>query len=336
MVKNLVKGVVYSKFDEKMGPVPWRWEAPRIPHRVLEILSTDALNLSYGNLSRPKELAMVPLPDAGLKAWVKYMRYTDCQKRGGMCETTLSVIFDEGDDVVFYKYKEDFEEIINEYGNKIVSIEEAKNDVDAIQSLMQDFFNEINDLGNNLRNAELSSSGSEKEFPNSKVTEKFKLVICGNPNVGKTSLVLRYTKQAFRKTYLPTLGVNLSSKTIKVDNGLVTVVCWDLAGQLKFQAFREQFYKGSSGRIIVFDLTDRKSFDDVKDWYKDLQKVDDGVPYLIIGNKNDLKTERVISKGEIQELKKELGCDVVETSALTGSNTDNAFKELIELMARSN
>ena len=121
----------------------------------------------------------------------------------------------------------------------------------------------------NFRAKEISLPSS-KEFPEKIIRDekivdyRFKLVVVGDPGVGKTSVILRFTDNAFLRTYVPTLGVNITEKIFQDKDKLLEVIIWDIAGQNKFQIMRRHFYQGSEAILLIFDLTNRSSFKSIK------------------------------------------------------------------------
>ena len=165
-----------------------------------------------------------------------------------------------------------------------------------------------------------------------------KTPLCWDAGVGKTYLVLRFSENAFTRKYVPTLGVNVSDKIVRVDKSIVQLVLWDLAGQTKFQYMRHSFYQGSDGVFFIFDLTNLKTFNKVREWYKDVQKNLKNTPNLngfLIGNKNDLLDKRVITKKDGKQLAEDLNLGYIETSALTGENVIQAFHEIAKELLKS-
>ena len=157
----------------------------------------------------------------------------------------------------------------------------------------------------------------------------------GDPRVGKTSTILRFTDQAFRGTYIPTMGVNLSEKQIQFEDDSIEFILWDIAGQSKFQTTRKHFYRGAHGLLLVFDLTRPETFKSVGKWQLDIRRhLDMEIPGLIMANKNDLVDQRRVSIEEISKLADELGLEYFETSALTGENIDGAFYRLGDLILK--
>ncbi|MFX1599865.1 MAG: GTP-binding protein [Promethearchaeota archaeon] len=162
---------------------------------------------------------------------------------------------------------------------------------------------------------------------------RFKFVIIGNHEVGKTSLVRRFVENKFSHDYRATIGLNILSHSIEFFGNNIVYSLWDVGAQMYFKRFRQTYYLGTQAAFIVFDLTDRKSFESVKEWFKELDDFIGGreIPIIIIGNKTDLKDQRAISYEEGVKLvsvlsdKPNLKISYIETSALTGENVEDAF-----------
>ncbi|MFX0140087.1 MAG: Rab family GTPase, partial [Candidatus Hodarchaeota archaeon] len=164
-------------------------------------------------------------------------------------------------------------------------------------------------------------------------------IIVGDPNVGKTSLILRYTDNAFRRNYVPTLGVMVSDKIFKIEDSVVQLTLWDIGGQQKFARMREQFYRGSDAVFLVFDLTQPESFNNIPKWFSDVvEQLKDRSERLIgfiIGNKRDLINQREIKPDMANQLAKQLDLGFIETSALLGENVNDAFSKVANLLFKS-
>ncbi|WFC97793.1 GTP-binding protein [Malassezia yamatoensis] len=106
---------------------------------------------------------------------------------------------------------------------------------------------------------------------------------------------------------------------------------WDTAGQERFRTITTAYYRGAMGILLVFDLTDEKSFNDIRNWYKDVeQHASEGVRKILVGNKCDWEEKRAVTKEQAEELAKELGISYVETSAKSSTNVDEAFFKLAQ------
>ncbi len=163
-----------------------------------------------------------------------------------------------------------------------------------------------------------------------------KLVVLGDAAAGKTSLINQYTEHSFKEDYKPTLGVNILTKDVYVDEFDVDtrLILWDLAAQDKYALSRVLFFQGCSGALFVFDLTRSTTLTNIESvWYRDYLKYSSnpkGNDYLLIGNKLDLKEIRSISRQEGEDLSNHLNCiEYMETSAKYGDNVEEAFKKLV-------
>lgn len=158
---------------------------------------------------------------------------------------------------------------------------------------------------------------------------KWKVIVLGEPAVGKTSLMLKYTEKKFQELYIPTVGCQVSKKEIIVDEKNIELFIWDLAGQTKFMGVRHIFYEGSHGFFLIYDVTNKESFVKTANWYKDVRK---SKPFkkdamgILIGNKIDMADQRVISSNDGEVLAKKMNIDFRETSAKTGENIDEIFE----------
>jgi small GTP-binding protein len=152
----------------------------------------------------------------------------------------------------------------------------------------------------------------------------------GDGSVGKTSMVFQYSERNFQERYIMTIGSNFAIKSLVLDDTKIKIQIWDLAGQKHFSFVRPPFYRGSSGTLYVFDLTRRQSFDNLLNWKEEVETVIKK-PFILIGNKNDLHEDRLITEEEAVSFAKEMGAlKYYETSAKTGENLDLAFLTLVK------
>lgn len=157
-----------------------------------------------------------------------------------------------------------------------------------------------------------------------------KILTIGESAVGKTCILLRFTDNKFMKNHLTTIGIDYKSKTIKVKNMSVKLKIWDTAGQERFRNITQQYYKGADGILLVYDITDRNSFEKVREWMKQIQSntSKEKVGLILVGNKCDLE-ERQVSTEEGQALAKEFGILFSETSAYKDVNVNECFENLV-------
>jgi small GTP-binding protein len=149
-----------------------------------------------------------------------------------------------------------------------------------------------------------------------------KLLTLGESYVGKTTLILNNMNPNIKTTNLerlyPTIGVDYQKKSVTIDNRNINVEIWDTAGQEKFKKITSQYYNGADGIILIFDITNKKSFEKISFWIQDLSnKIDlDNTCLILIGNKTDLKDQRKVSVEEAQKYAAQYNIEYYEVSAL--------------------
>ena len=159
----------------------------------------------------------------------------------------------------------------------------------------------------------------------------FKVVLIGDSGVGKSNLLMRYTKGDFNIESKTTIGVEFATKTIKTQsNNVIKAQIWDTAGQERYRAITNAYYRGAVGALLVYDVTSMKSFMHVSDWLKELKQfADTNIVILLVGNKTDLKDKREVKKEEAAAYADTHHLAFIETSALDCSNVDLAFDRII-------
>ena len=153
--------------------------------------------------------------------------------------------------------------------------------------------------------------------------DKYVLKICssGSYQVGKTSLIRRYAEGTFASNYMPTIGVDITSKLITVNNQQVKLILHDTAGQEVFGRLRRFYYEGSVGCLVIYDITRRDTFESVEHWVADYRSVrGDDKPLVLIANKIDLEDQRTVSTKEGQALADSYGIPFYECSAKLGGD----------------
>lgn len=116
----------------------------------------------------------------------------------------------------------------------------------------------------------------------------FKILTIGESGVGKTSVLLRYTENRFIPSFLSTIGIDYKSKCVNINNTNYLLQIWDTAGQERFKTITQQYYKGTDGILLIFDITDKNSFIKLKDWVLQIQEQVSDFSMVLIGNKSDL------------------------------------------------
>ena len=159
----------------------------------------------------------------------------------------------------------------------------------------------------------------------------FKIVVIGDPSVGKTSVIRRFSENKFSTSYLPTIGADFNLKVIELPDAQVIMTVWDIGGHERFQEIRAFYYSGAHGGIIAFDLTRKDTYDNVRKWEEDIRKgAGEKIPLIIMCNKADLEKRIVISEEEIQQMAKDLQIPYFVTSAKTGVNIQHAFEKMAQ------
>lgn len=161
----------------------------------------------------------------------------------------------------------------------------------------------------------------------------FKVIVVGDAAVGKTSLMFRFVHGTFQKDYKMTIGVNFATKMISLDNGVkVKLSIWDTAGQERFHFLLPSYYDGSSGGLVVFDVTRRESFTNLPKWLDQVRGKVSHIPLLLIGNKADLEDLRAVTFDEAKQFAQQNSLVYTETSAKDGTNVDDVFAALTQFM----
>ena len=338
MEQDIITGIIFSEIHDQMGPSPVFWIPSDIPEDLkMKVCIKTSVLLAGDKGNIPTSLLVLPFPSLNLKAISKYIQIRDKTQRGGIKFTIITLLFKEFNDVVFYKGMEHFESPFDLFAQKIIELKDLETNKESIYQEIEQLRINILNILEDLRTKELTEQFPEKKISKEEVINyQFKIIICGDPHVGKTSLVLRFTENAFKRTYISTMGVHVSNKVIRIkDLKLIQLVLWDIAGQQKFDIMRDAFYDGAQGVILVFDLTNADSFNNIKRWYNDIAKyvnIREEPIGFILGNKADLRNERIVSKEEASQLAKELNLVYFETSALTGDNVIKSFKDLAEAL----
>lgn len=159
----------------------------------------------------------------------------------------------------------------------------------------------------------------------------FKLLLIGDSGVGKTCILFRFSDDAFNSTFISTIGIDFKIKTIELRGKKIKLQIWDTAGQERFHTITVSYYRGAMGIMLVYDITNAKSFDNIAKWLRNIQEhANDDVERMILGNKCDMDDKRVISKERGETIARENGVRFLETSAKANINIEQAFLELSE------
>ncbi|KAH8776985.1 ras family-domain-containing protein [Hyaloscypha finlandica] len=156
-----------------------------------------------------------------------------------------------------------------------------------------------------------------------------KLLLIGDSGVGKSCCLLRFSEDSFTPSFITTIGIDFKIRTIELDGKRVKLQIWDTAGQERFRTITTAYYRGAMGILLVYDVTDERSFNNIRTWFSNVeQHATEGVNKILIGNKCDWEDRRVVSTERGQQLADELGIPFLEVSAKSNINVEKAFYSL--------
>ena len=156
-----------------------------------------------------------------------------------------------------------------------------------------------------------------------------KIIFCGDAGVGKTSIIISLMGQKFSEEYEPSIGVDFFSKTFRYKERMLKLQIWDSAGQEKFRSLIPNYIRGSSLIFLIFDITNKTSYDNIPEWIKFITDIDNNGNIILVGNKIDLKEKREVNKEEAEKFSQEKKYEYFEVSAKEGSNIDNMIYKSI-------
>jgi len=167
----------------------------------------------------------------------------------------------------------------------------------------------------------------------------YKICIFGNGSVGKTTMLHRFLTNEFILNTKITLGLDIDTKRLTVDDSIITLQIWDFGGEKRFRFLLPSYTRGSSGGIYMFDLTRPHTLDDIEEWisiFRKGQNKNFQVPIFLVGGKLDLVDIRLISEKEIKKITKSFKIShYFESSAKTGENIDTIFNTLTRTIMES-
>ena len=153
----------------------------------------------------------------------------------------------------------------------------------------------------------------------------FKLLLIGDSGVGKSCLLLRFADDTYTDSYISTIGVDFKIRTISLEGKTIKLQIWDTAGQERFRTITSSYYRGAHGIMIVYDVTDMDSFNNIKVWLQEIDKyANEQVIKVLIGNKSDM-SNKVVTSDMAQQLAKEYNMEWMETSAKDSNNVEDSF-----------
>ena len=157
-----------------------------------------------------------------------------------------------------------------------------------------------------------------------------KIVVIGESGVGKTSITRRVCDGVFEPNFTPTVGVEFKTIEREYNGQLVKLQLWDTAGQERFRSISKAYFRNAVGALVVFDITNHQSFENVSSWIQDFEVLGcPGAEMLLVGNKTDLEEDRTVSEQEIQHFASSHNIDYLQTSSYDGHNIEETFIRLM-------
>jgi len=159
----------------------------------------------------------------------------------------------------------------------------------------------------------------------------FKLLLIGDSGVGKSCLLLRFADDTYTESHISTIGVDFKIRTVELDGKVIKLQIWDTAGQERFRTITSSYYRGAHGIIVVYDVTDEESFNNVKTWLNEINRyANENVNKLLVGNKSDLTSKKVVDHATAKAFADEIGIPFLETSAKSAENVEQAFMRMAQ------
>ena len=163
-----------------------------------------------------------------------------------------------------------------------------------------------------------------------------KFIIIGESSVGKSNIVSKFKDNIFDEKTHPSIGVQFIIRNIEIDNTIFRIQLWDTAGQENFRSMTKIYYKNSSCAFVVYDITERETFNNLEIWINECKKVaPETIIFVLIGNKSDLKDNRQVSYEEGETFAENNNMLFFETSAKNGDNIEKVFEESVKLINKN-
>merc|ERR1711970_468927 len=154
----------------------------------------------------------------------------------------------------------------------------------------------------------------------------FKLLLIGDSGVGKSCLLLRFADDTYTETYISTIGVDFKIRTIEIEGKVIKLQIWDTAGQERFRTITSSYYRGAHGIIVVYDVTEKETFDAVERWMTEIERfAGNEVNKMLVGNKCHMVSKKTVDYSSAKEYADQLGIPFLETSAKNATNVEQAF-----------
>merc|ERR1711959_745647 len=157
----------------------------------------------------------------------------------------------------------------------------------------------------------------------------FKLLLIGDSGVGKSCLLLRFADDTYTETYISTIGVDFKIRTVEIDGKVIKLQIWDTAGQERFRTITSSYYRGAHGIIVVYDVTEKDTFDAVERWMTEIERfAGNEVNKMLVGNKCDMVSKKTVDYSSAKEFADQHGIPFFETNAKDNQNVEQAFLDL--------
>ncbi|CAK81256.1 unnamed protein product (macronuclear) [Paramecium tetraurelia] len=158
----------------------------------------------------------------------------------------------------------------------------------------------------------------------------FKIILIGDSGVGKTNLFNRLQNKEFQYDTRPTIGVEFINRTVRQDGNLVKCQIWDTAGQEKFRAITNAYYRGAKGVFVCYDVTKQGTYESTLRWMSEIKQFGDhDIVIMLVGNKIDLAEQRIVRTDEVSQFCEQNKVGYIETSALNNINVEMAFNQMV-------
>ena len=168
---------------------------------------------------------------------------------------------------------------------------------------------------------------------NEKGDVTLKILILGDTAVGKTSLSLKYVDGFFPENYISTIGVEYKIKLVEINGAKIILKIWNTCGQERYKSLAKTFLKDADGILFVYDISNKQSFDHIKDWIRESEESNNEFQKIVVGNKIDLpEKSRQVPKEKLTKYIDEKKYKGIEVSAKTGENVEKAFLMLTQLI----